>query len=265
MWSDNASCYQIPTRCYGVPFEQHIFRFGLFLCRNHKGQNLVSTCCFEEPTHMHRQLRVLMWSDNSPDAHRALQLAHQEENSLGLAKYIYIYMAFCMFFFTTTELVRTFQIMIDIFPFFFDLINTYHHPSLLVSHHLLSIPLAPEVHFLGSSCRSSYSCCQFFKVEINSPWKAISTAQGSFCCFGLHWVCSKWSNTRGGEQSFRYFFCSWRQLFANALLGCEFQNNKNTSEDYKHKPKYLRTQKKHKSRQRCHHPKALKGIKSSGH
>lgn len=99
MWSDNASCYQIPTRCYGVPFEQHIFRFGLFLCRNHKGQNLVSTCCFEEPTHMHRQLRVLMWSDNSPDAHRALQLAHQEENSLGLAKYIYIYMAFFMIFY----------------------------------------------------------------------------------------------------------------------------------------------------------------------
>lgn len=177
----------------------------------------------------------------------------------------YTYIWHFLWFFTTTELVRTFQIMIDIFPFFFDLINTYHHPSLLVSHHLLSIPLAPEVHFLGSSCRSSYSCCQFFKVEINSPWKAISTAQGSFCCFGLHWVCSKWSNTREGEQSFRYFFCSWRQLFANALLGCEFQNNKNTSEDYKHKPKYLRTQKKHKSRQRCHHPKALKGIKSSGH
>lgn len=137
--------------------------------------------------------------------------------------------------------------------------------EIIKAHHLLSIPLAPEVHFLGSSCRSSYSCCQLFKVEINSPWKAISTAQGSFCCFGLHWVCSKWSNTREGEQSFRYFFCSWRQLFANALLRCEFQNNKNTSEDYKHKPKYLRTQKKHKRRQRCQHPKALKGIKSSGH
>lgn len=48
------------------------------------------------------------------------------------------------------------------------------------------VPSEPEVHFLNC-CRISFSCFQPFKVEINSPWKTISAAQGSaaLACIGF--------------------------------------------------------------------------------
>lgn len=45
------------------------------------------------------------------------------------------------------------------------------HPNHSRSHHLLLIPLEPQVHFLNSSSRSSYS---HFQLDMNSPWKVIS-------------------------------------------------------------------------------------------
>lgn len=124
----------------------------------------------------------------------------------------------------TTEPLKTFQV--TVIPHLFWLIN--HHPKHSVSHHLLSIPLTPEVHFLDSSCRSSYSHFQLFKVEINSPWKAISTAQHSAALACIGFPASE--ATQEEESSFKYFCYSWQQLLANFLLRPEFPNDKNKSE-----------------------------------
>lgn len=93
------------------------------------------------------------------------------------------------------------------------------------------VPSEPEVHFLNSSCRISYSCFQPFKVEINSPWKTISAAQGSaaLACIGFaaseatlgQVILASMGTGRGGVWA--AFQVSANPSSWAVLCGCEIQ------------------------------------------